>query len=231
MTAVNGTKATPSWRRTLVFRLLVLGTVLSVGLVGVRVLRTGSADGLNLVWNLVLAWIPFVLAVLVYDGYRRGASRAALLLGAALWLLFLPNAPYILTDLKYLREWEGAPAWFDTLVLATPAATGLALGFASLYLMQALARRVLRPFESRLFVIAVLGLSSLGVYLGRFERWNSWDVFARPASRLADVGEWLSDPFEHGRAFAVMAIFTALLTVAYGVFARLLDRNLSNSRS
>jgi uncharacterized membrane protein len=218
-----------SWRRTFVVRLLVLGTIVSLGLVAVRVFQTGSSDAANLVWNLVLAWIPFVMAVLVYDGYRRGASRAALLVGAALWLLFLPNAPYIVTDFKYLRVWEGAPKWFDLGLLSTAAGTGLALGFVSLYLMQTLVRRVRGPFDSWLFVIAALGLSSLGVYLGRFERWNSWDVFAQPLSLLTDIAEWLSDPLDHGRALAVMALFTAFLAIAYGVASRMLDRSLGDS--
>jgi uncharacterized membrane protein len=230
MSPVKGREGTPSWRRTIVVRLLLLGTIVSLGLIAVRVFRTGSSDAANLVWNLVLAWIPFVLAVLVYDGYRRGASRAPLLAGAALWLLFLPNAPYILTDFKYLRVWDDAPGWYDLLLLSAAAGTGLALGFVSLYLMQTLARSVLRPFESWLFVVGVLGLSSLGVYLGRFERWNSWDVFAQPWSLLSDVGQWLSDPLEHGRALVLMTLFTAFLTVAYGVFCRLMDRGLRDSR-
>jgi uncharacterized membrane protein len=227
MMPVKGTEATLSRRRTLVLRVLVLATVLSAVLVAGRVLGTGSSDAAGLVWNLVLAWIPFVLAVLVYDGHRRGASRAALLVGGALWLLFLPNAPYIVTDFRYLRVWEGVPRWYDVLLLSLAAGTGLALGFASLYLMQSLARRVLRPLEARLFIVAVLGLTSLGVYLGRSARWNSWDVFSQPASLLSDLGEWLSDPLEHGRAFTAVVLFAAFLTLAYGAFCRLVDRTLS----
>ena len=203
--------------------MLVLGTVATVGLVGVRILATASADSANLVWNLVLAWVPFVLALVVYDGFRRGVSRGPLLVGAGLWLLFLPNAPYLLTDFKYLREWQGVPGWYDVLLLAVASGTGLALGFVSLYLVHAIARRILRPAGSSVFVVAVLGLTSLGVYIGRFERWNSWDVFAQPASLLSDVAGWLSDPLEHGRAVVLMGLFTAFLTLAYGLFCRLLE--------
>jgi uncharacterized membrane protein len=88
--------------------------------------------------------------------------------------------------------------------------------------VHAIARRLVGAVGSWAFVVAVLGLSSLGVYLGRFERWNSWDVFAQPASLLSDIGGWLSDPLEHGRAVAVMVLFTAFLTFAYGLFCRLL---------
>jgi uncharacterized membrane protein len=226
-----GAQAVQSWRRIVVVRLLGLVTLVTVGLVGARVLYTGSFDAANLVWNLVLAWVPFVLAVLVYDGYRRGVSRAPLVLGAMLWLLFLPNAPYIVTDFKHLREWDAAPAWLDVLILSLAAGTGLALGFVSLHLMHVIARRVLRPFESRLLVVAFLGLSSFGVYLGRVQRWNSWDVFAQPASLLSEIGAGLSDPLAHTSALAAMLAFTAFLTVAYGVFCRVMDRNLGDGRS
>lgn len=224
------TEGAHSWRRIAVVRLLVLGTLVSVGLVVARVLYTGSSDATNLVWNLTLAWIPFILAVLVYDGQRRGASRAALLAGAALWLLFFPNAPYLVTDFKWLPEWTGAPLWFDGLLLSVAAGTGLGLGFVSLYLMHALVRRILPPLASWLLVVAFIGLSSFGVYLGRFERWNSWDVFSRPVSLLSDVAEGVSDPLEHGRAFAVMALFTACLTVAYAVFCRFMDLARNDDR-
>jgi uncharacterized membrane protein len=230
MTPVEGTEAMLSRRQTVVLRLLVLATVLSAVLVVGRMIATGSTDAANLVWNLFLAWIPFVLAVLVHDSHRRGGSRAPLLAGGALWLLFLPNAPYILTDFRYLRVWEGVPRWYDVLLLSAAAGTGLALGFASLYLMQTLARRALPPLESRLFVVVVLGLTSLGVYVGRSARWNSWDVFSEPASLLSDLGEWLSDPLQHGRAFAAVVLFAAFLTLAYGAFCRLVDRAFSDHR-
>lgn len=207
-----------SRRRIAVVLSLAAATFFSVALVAVRVAYTGSGDGLNLVWNLTLAWIPLLLAVLVYDGYRRGAPRPGLLAGAALWLLFFPNAPYILTDFKWIADWSGTPVVFDVLVVGAAAATGLALGFVSLYLMQALACRLFGRLTSWLLVVAFLGLSSFGVYLGRVQRWNSWDVFAQPVSLLSDIGEGLSDPLSHGRMLAGTTLFTVLLTLAYAAF-------------
>ena len=131
-------------------------------------------------WNLLLAWIPFVVALHVYDGYRRQASRLSLWAGGLLWLVFFPNAPYIVTDFKHLRTWTGAPIWFDVVLVSAAAWCGLLLGFMSLYLLQAVVRRALGTVNAWVFVFAVLALSSFGIYLGRFLRWNSWDVFTRP---------------------------------------------------
>lgn len=210
------------------FLSLVVASLFCVALVGARVLYTGSGDGVNLVWNLTLAWIPLLLAVLVYDGCRRRSPLPGLVVGTTLWVLFFPNAPYILTDLKWLAEWTGAPVWFDAIVISAAAWTGLALGFASLYLMQTLARRVVGSLNSWLLVVAFLALSSFGIYLGRFQRWNSWDLFAQPVSLLSDVAAGLADPFSHGRALAVTVLFTAFLSLAYAVFYNVTALRLSD---
>ena len=128
-------------------RLAILGSLLGLtllvyALVGVRVVYSGSEHYGALIWNLFLAWIPFALALAVYDGFRRGASRTLLLTGGALWLLFFPNAPYIVTDLKHLRTWEGAPIWYDVVMASAAAWAGLARGVVSLYLMQTGVRRL-----------------------------------------------------------------------------------------
>jgi uncharacterized membrane protein len=201
-----------------------LATVLSLAalsafvvvLLAARMTYSGSVTYGNLVWNLFLAWIPFVLAIAVYDGSRRGASRVSLLAGGGLWLLFFPNAPYIVTDLQWLRDWQGAPIWFDVVLVSTAAWTGLLLGFASLYLMQAVVRKAAGAVNAWLLALGVLALSSYGIYLGRFERWNSWDVFEQPGSVLAGVRDHVVDPSP--KQVAVTVLFTGFLTLTYAVF-------------
>jgi uncharacterized membrane protein len=193
-------------------RLAILGSLLGLTLlvyamVAVRVVYSGSPHYGALVWNLFLAWIPFVLALVVYDGFRRGASRVPLLVGGALWLLFFPNAPYIVTDLKHLRTWDGAPIWFDVV-----------MAFISLYLMQTVVRRLVGAVNAWLFVFAVLALSSFGIYLGRFQRWNSWDVFTSPGRFAHNVWPHLTQPHEHPRTVAVTLLFTVFLAATYLVF-------------
>jgi len=204
-------------------RLAILGSLaglsgLVVAMVVVRVVYSGNSYYEALVWNLFLAWLPFGFALYVYDRYRRGAARTQLLLGGAFWLLFFPNAPYIVTDFKHLRTWTGAPLWYDVVLVSAGAWAGLVLGFISLYLMQAVMRRALGAINAWLFVLAALVLSSFGIYLGRFQRSNSWDVFVRPRTFAGDVWTRLADPSEYARVVAVTVLFTAFLAATYLVF-------------
>lgn len=216
-------------------RLATLGSLLGLTLlvyamVAVRVAYTDSLHYAALVWNLFLAWIPFLVALVVYDRYQRGSARLPLLAGGVVWLLFFPNAPYIVTDLKYLGNWDGAPIWFDVVLASAAAWAGLALGFLSLYLMQAVVRRLLGALNAWLFVLVVLALGSFGIYLGRFQRWNSWDVFTQPGALLSDLQAGLTSPADQAKALAVTVLFTAFLGATYLVFYSFLAASGSFSR-
>jgi uncharacterized membrane protein len=215
-----------SQRRRATYAALGLASLLCVVLVSARFAYTHEPRHGGLVWNLALAWIPFGLAIAIYDRDRRGARPGALLLPTALWLLFLPNALYIVTDFKHLRPASAAPLWFDVLVIACPAWTGMLLGFFSLYLIQAVVRRHAGELAGWALAVGALALSSFGIYLGRVLRWNSWDVVANPRGLGQDVWARLADPVSHSHALAMMAVLTAFLTASYltvYVFTRLDD--------
>jgi uncharacterized membrane protein len=148
----------------------------------------------------------------------RSAGAVTLVGLGLLWLLFFPNAPYIVTDLRYLEGVSGKGFWYDGVLIGTTALTGLLLGFISLYLLHAIVRRSVGARNSWLFVLAVLGLSSVGVYVGRVLRWNSWDVFVRPGSLAADLGEALVDPLAHPKPIAISLAFTSFLVLGYLAF-------------
>jgi uncharacterized membrane protein len=205
-------------RRLAILASLAGLSALVVAMVAVRVAYTGNSEYVSLLWNLFLAWIPFAIALQVYERYRRRAARLSLWAGGLLWLVFFPNAPYIVTDLKYLRTWTGAPVWYDAVLLSAAAGCGLLLGFASLYLMQSVVRRALGTVNAWLFAVVVLGLSSFGVYLGRFQRWNSWDVFTRPRVLATDLWSGLVNPLEHPKVIAGTIVYTVFLAATYLVF-------------
>jgi uncharacterized membrane protein len=205
-------------RRLATVASLAVLSLLVVAMVVVRNVYSGNAFYDSLIWNLFLAWIPFGLAIVVYDGLRRGTGRAQLWAAGVLWLLFFPNAPYIVTDFKYLQEWAGAPIWFDVVLVSAAAWCGLLLGFMSLYLMQAVVRRTVGAVNAWLFVLAVLTVSSFGIYLGRFQRWNSWDVFTQPEQLAGNIWTQLTQPHEHPKTVAVTLLFTAFLGATYLVF-------------
>ena len=205
-------------------------TILVVAMVEVRVAYSGTPYYQALVWNLILAWIPFGLAIYVYDGFRRGAGRVQLWAAGILWLVFFPNAPYIVTDFKWLRDWTGAPIWFDVVLVSAAAWCGLLLGFMSLYLMQAVVRRTVGAVNAWLFVLAVLMVTSFGIYLGRFQRWNSWDVFTQPGRLAGNVWAQVAQPHEHPKTVAVTILFTAFLGATYLVFYSFAHPNVIEAR-
>lgn len=220
-----------SRRRWAILGSLALLSAFTVTACAVRYLHTGSAQSSNLVWNLFLAWIPLVVALLVYDAHRRGARPVVLLAGGAAWLLFFPNAPYLLTDFKHLDSWTGVPVWFDVVLLSAAAWTGLLLGFASLYLVQSVARDLLSAAAAWAIVLASIVLGSVGMYLGRFERWNSWDVVSSPRPLFGDLWSGIMSPADHPRALAVTVLFAAFLTLAYVTFYSLLALGHSERES
>lgn len=202
-------------------RALIIGSLLAfsgfcVALVVARFLYVGDVRFSFLAWNLVLAWIPFLAALAVYDGAKAGKGRVRQITLAAVWLLFFPNAPYILTDLIHLGRFDDAsPLWFDALLLSGFAWTGMLLGLVSLYLIHTVARRALGVVKAWLGVGAALALASYGIYLGRFERWNSWDVFARPEALLRDVVAPFVNPLSSATPIAVTVGFAGFLALAY----------------
>ncbi len=174
-----------------------------------------------LVWNLFLAWVPYLSGLWAASLHQRYPARWwMLMIPGALWLSFFPNAPYIVTDFLHLQERERAPIplWYDIGMFTVFAWTGLLLAVFSLRTMQTLVKSFLGSAASWLFVIGSLGLSGLGIYIGRFLRWNSWDLLLHPHSVLADVIIRLANPWNHPGTLGVTFLFGAFLLVCYLTF-------------
>src|SRR5687768_6964287 len=161
-------------RSTLALGALASASVLCIAMLVIRTIETGSSYYDFLAWNLLLAWIPLLLAVAAYVRARRRLDLVVAVLLVP-WLLFFPNAPYLLTDFVHLDEGP-APLWYDGLMLSAFAWTALLLGFGSLYLVQMVLRRAAGTVVAWLGVVVALSLGSIGVYVGRFIRFNSWDA-------------------------------------------------------
>jgi uncharacterized membrane protein len=208
-------RATRSRRRLATILGLFAGSLFCVALVFVRNVHTGDANFRYLIWNLFLAWIPFALAVFVYDRWRRRSAGITLLALGGLWLLFFPNAPYIATDFVHLHRDPLAPFWYDAVTIAAFAWMGVLLGFASLYLMQTVVRQWRGAVAGWTFAFVALALGSLGIYLGRFLRLNSWDALEHPSVLPRILHAVARDPFAYQEAIAVTLLFTLALSLAY----------------
>jgi uncharacterized membrane protein len=199
-----------------VFVLLSAASLTCVILVAARVLYSGgSLRYVGLVWNLFLAWIPFVVAFLAYLlSWRRALVIFVIPAFAILWLIFFPNAPYILTDLQHLSQGSTVvPVWYDVILLVWFSWTGMLLGIVSLNLMQEIIKREFKRVFGWVFVLGVAGLSSVGVYVGRFIRLNSWDVLQNPGQTATNIWDWLSDPSL--RSVGFIALYTLFFIFVY----------------
>jgi uncharacterized membrane protein len=194
-------------------RLLLFAVMLAwcAVLLAARMMRTGSPTFVFLVWNLFLAAIPLV-ASMALERARGQVMRSGLF---AMWLLFLPNAPYIVTDLLHLRVRPPVPLWYDLALLLSAAGTGLLMGYASVVIVHRMVARLYGKLAGWSVAIASLLLSAFGMYLGRFLRWNSWDIITAPGALLTDIAIRVLNPFDHPKTLAVTAIFGVLLTLGY----------------
>jgi uncharacterized membrane protein len=210
-------------RRSATIIAMLLSSSLCALLLVMRVFYSGHFTFIFLIWNLFLAWVPFGVSLLLYDSNRRkrGSVPLLLLLGV-LWLLFYPNAPYIVTDFVHLYQRPGVPLWFDLAMIASFAWTGLLIGFVSLYLVQSVIRERIGRVAGWGFVLLANGLSGFGIYLGRFQRWNSWDIVFNTDALLSDVWSKLAHPLAHPQTLGVSLIFGMFLLAGYLVISTLL---------
>ena len=203
------TTKTLNKKELLIFLALVFASTVSVLMVFMRLEYSGYYSFFFLIWNLILAWMPFWFALAA----RRYQNKLPfLLVWSSLWLLFFPNAPYIITDLIHIYPRHGVPVWYDALMIFSFALTGLFLGIVSLAMMHSLVVQRMGQKIGWFFVVGVLVLSSFGVYIGRFLRWNSWDLFSNPFLLFQDLANHLFDPY----LFMRTAVYTGVLTLVMG---------------
>jgi len=210
------------------FRLAIIGllcgaTIASLVLFRVRTIWSSSFDYAFLIWNMFLAWIPFAIA---YTASVLAQKHRFMLFtipfAAVLWLIFFPNAPYILTDLLHLsRMGHDVPIWFDVLLLIWFSWTGLLLGLVSLFFMHSIVIRELGRLIGWIFVLIVGMLTSLGIYMGRFLRWNSWDLFLQPLERFTEFMYYATHPSMRSimfiSTFALFFLFVYITLYAFGL--------------
>lgn len=194
---------------------LLLASVLSCGLLEVRHAYAGHTKLGLFVWNLFLAWVPLGASLLFYGLAANRSRRWLLLLGSAVaWFLFFPNASYIVTDLVHLKPRPPVPYWYDIIVVMAFVQTGLFVGYLSLYLMQEVVRAWLGRWCGWGFALVMLALGGFGIYLGRFLRWNSWDMLLDPLDTLRQAAR-VANPWSNPQSLVFSATFFGFSLVCY----------------
>jgi len=161
------------------------------------------------VWNVVLAWIPVIFAA----GFAVAGRRIWLIPLGLGWLAFLPNAPYLMTDLVHLGSNVGL--WRHVMQYGVSAWTGIVLGVVSMHLMHQRITREFGALTGWIAVVVSVGLCAIGVVIGRFQRWDSWDLVTQPNAVAATTLDWVRSPLAYVQPTSVALAVGASFGLAY----------------
>ena len=189
--------------------ILTLCCLVSVFLLMVRLKITESFFLLFLVWNLFLAVIPFGISF--YVRQQKKLKKWQLIGWSCVWILFLPNAPYIVTDLIHLQLSDGLIVLVDLVVISSFAIAGLLFYLVSVRDMELLFQQNFSKKLRIVFFSVLPFLCGFGIYLGRFLRFNSWDILQDPTSLVVTVAKIILFPASHGLAWGITIGFGGLL--------------------
>lgn len=188
-------------------KLFLLFSFYSLLLLIFRIWITDSKGYIFLVWNLFLAYVPYIISSLMGFYPKNRYFFYPLLL---IWLFFLPNAPYIVTDIFHLKNNTIMPQWYDLLLVISFAMNGIFLFFISLYDVYKLLSEKYSITISNIAINLIILLAGFGIYLGRYLRWNTWDIITKPKFLFLDITDRILNPFLHLKTWGV--------TLGYGIF-------------
>jgi len=201
-------------KTSLSFQNILLTFFIFIGvLIFVRILYSGKINYLFLVWNIFLDWVPFIISL----SFKKiiEVKRWKQFIVFFCWLLFFPNALYIVTDLIHLEQETAVPKWFDAILIFSSSVVGLIMAFVSLFRVQEFLLHHFNRKHTERIIVAILFLGSFGVYLGRFLRWNSWDIISNPFDLIIAVAERFIFPWEHAKTWGITFILTMLFYLLY----------------
>lgn len=195
--------------------LLFVSSAICMILLFFRIIYSGSDKYIFLVWNLFLAGIPLAISYFASARFSVRKRKFMLLLTSIIWLLFFPNAPYILTDLFHLHYPSNVPKWYDLVLILSFAWTGLLFGFISLWNLEKLFHNYFSKRITPYLSTLILFISSFGVYIGRYLRWNSWDIIVEPFHHFKHISDQVFHPMHYPQAWGMTVFLGILLNLLY----------------
>lgn len=193
--------------------ILYLSLLCTVLLIAARILYTQNWRFVSLIWNMFLAFLPFLFSTMLLKNINSSKWLQVLLIAA--WLIFFPNAPYIITDFVHLDYRAPVPFWYDLVIIFWSAWNGLILGFVSLLNVEKFLLTRYNRRKVEILVYISLVLCAFGVYAGRYLRWNSWEVITNPVDILRDVKYIALNPEDNMRTWGVTFLFSILMIICY----------------
>lgn len=198
---------------------VILSSVISVFLSFFRIYKAETPLYSFLMWNLFLAWIPFIISFIYIIFQKKVNNRLFDFTMFSSWLLFYPNAPYILTDVIHLVDLrDHVPIWYDLMLILSFAWSGLIVGIVSLSNIHSALKNIMNNVQSWSVIFLSIVLGSFGVYLGRFQRWNSWDIVTQPLGLFKGIFQKMLEPGADYTSIGVTGLFTLFLTITYLTF-------------
>lgn len=180
-----------------------------------RIYFTQKTFFIFLNWNLFLACVPLIVSSFLVSNELLAKSKIAFAVSLMVWILFFPNSPYIFTDLFHIKVRKIIPIWYDLVLILSFAFTGLMMGFVSLRQLLKVASQYFSQTFINVCVVLLFFISSYGIYLGRFLRWNSWDIINEPARLIYDMSDHVTNPAENASIWAMTLIMGIFLNMIY----------------
>jgi len=207
-------RSTGLFPRTETHKWLTASMMFSVFLVAVRIHYTDTFTFIFLNWNLFLAFIPYAISSYAEKNPNGVKNKFRFVCLLALWVLFIPNSFYIITDLFHLGI-SNVPLWFDLALLLSFAWNGLLLGILSVRQIERIIQSIWPRMPDLFFLFPIMCLNALGIYIGRFLRFNSWDVISNPLELIGDISYLVLHPIASKPAWAMISCYAVLMTFIY----------------
>src|SRR6478609_6485504 len=207
-----------NWKVSVTSKMLLLCVVFTMSLLLVRMLYSQTFDYSFYGWNTFLAAIPYLISTQLIK--LRGIRFPAIIM-LFIWLVFFPNAPYLITDLLHYEERPPVPFWYDILLVISATWNGLILGFTSLMNVELFLSRYLKPIWVTVSVFISLFLCSYGVFLGRFLRLNSWDIASKPVDLAYTSAHHVLQPQRFPKLWVFTVLFAVVLSLIYFTLKKL----------
>jgi uncharacterized membrane protein len=194
---------------------LLASVLFSLSLMLFRILYTGELFFIFLVWNLFLAWIPYRISSLLMERVDFIENNRIFTVLAICWLLFIPNSFYIITDLFHLEPRYVVPLWYDLALILSFAWNGMLLGILSVRQLEKIMQAKFSIQSEWIFVFPVMILNAFGIYIGRYLRFNSWDVLTNPFNLVQEILYLVVHPVRNRFDWSMILCYAALITLIY----------------
>lgn len=202
---------------------LLIASGFSLLLLAIRIIKTGQLSYRFLAWNLFLAYIPYFISEWLARHPQVVANRIKLLPLVFTWILFMPNSFYILTDLFHLNNTSSGDSWYDLTLILSFAWNGILFGILSIYKMEILLKKAKGKFVAVFVICVVMWLNAFGIYIGRFLRFNSWDILVNPFALVSGVADIIFNPYDYRYVWAMSVCFAIFMAILYYTMIRLSD--------